>query len=158
MTSSAVSNTEIKNQQTPICAAYITTEGSRVATNCYCHNGHSLLDPQHQFSGFDGLTVQLRTEQKNGLLALSPIIDDMDRTFIDFERTEGELVEICCTTCSEPLPEYDKCSCGAHLVAMFTSQEQNFANCIGICPRIGCLYSKIITNLNLSKLSQNGYF
>lgn len=133
-------------------------EGFRVVTHCYCQNGHTLLDNTHPFKGFDGLTVQLKNANQTGTLSLSPIIGDMDRTFIDFDRVEGELVEICCPTCSEPLPDYDTCSCGAHLVSMFTSPDQNFANCIGICPRIGCLHSKIITNFNLRKLSRNGYF
>jgi hypothetical protein len=143
-------NSTVQTHQTP--------DGVRVVINCYCHNGHNLLDPTYQFNDFDGLTVQLKTEKQTGLLALSPVIGDMDRTFIDFDGTEGELVEINCPTCAEQLPEYDKCSCGAYLVAMFTTPDNNFANCIGICPRIGCLHSKIITNFNLRKLSRNGYF
>lgn len=146
------------NLNHPIFQTHETPEGSRVVTQCYCHNGHNLLDPKNKFDGFDGLTVQLKTDKQTGLLALSPIIGDMKRTFIDFERTEGELAEIGCPTCSETLPDYDTCSCGAYLVAMFTTPDENFANCIGICPRIGCLHSKIITNFNLRKLSRNGYF
>lgn len=142
----------------PIFQTHQTPEGDRVVTKCYCHNGHDLLDPEHKFGGFDGLTVQLKTATQTGMLALSPIIGDMERTFIDFERNEGELIEISCPTCSEPLPDYDTCSCGAYLVAMFTTPDNNFANCIGICPRTGCLHSKIITNFNLRKLSRNGYF
>ena len=149
---------DVMNRNHPIFQTHQTPEGARVVTNCYCHNGHNLLDPAHRFDDFAGLTVQLRTENQAGLLSLSPIIGDLDRTFIDFNGIEGELVEINCPTCAEPLPDYDKCSCGAYLVAMFTTPDNNFANCIGICPRIGCLHSKIITNFNLRKLSRNGYF
>lgn len=144
--------------QPPALDSHLTPEGIRVVTKCYCHHGHSLLDSAHKFEGFAGLAVQLKSATQSGILSLSPIIGDMHRTFINFEGKQGELIEIGCPTCSEPLPDYDKCSCGAYLVAMFTSPDQNFANCIGICPRIGCLHSKIITNFNLRKLSRNGYF
>jgi len=129
-----------------------------VVTECYCHNGHSLISDTATFNGFKGLTVILRNERQNGQLALSPIVGDMSRTFFNFERVEGELVEICCPTCLEPLPHYDACTCGAYLAAMFTSPDKNYANCIGICQRIGCLHSKIITNYSLRKYSRNGYF
>ena len=158
MNSNTGINGDIPHHHPPAHDANLTPEGLRVVTKCYCHNGHSLLDRAHPFEGFAGLTVQLKSDSQVGTLALSPIIGDMNRTFIDFDRTEGELIEIGCPTCSEPLPDYDKCSCGAYLVAMFTSPDQDFANCVGICPRIGCLHSKIITNFNLRKLSRNGYF
>ena len=146
------------DHQPPVHDTHHTPEGLRVITKCYCHNGHNLLDRAHPFEGFAGLTVHLKSENQAGTLSLSPIIGDMNRTFIDFERTNGELIEICCPTCLESLPDYDKCSCGAYLVSMFTSPDKDFANCIGICPRIGCLHSRIITNFNLRKLSRNGYF
>jgi len=133
-------------------------EDFQVISECYCHNGHSLISDAATFSGFDGLTVELRKEGENGQLALSPIVGDMSRTFFNFVRKEGDLVDICCPTCHEPLPYYDACICSAFLVAMFTSPNKNFANCIGICQRIGCLHSKIISNYNLRKYSRNGYF
>ncbi len=154
----SISNEEVLTSQPPTHETHLTPEGLRVIIKCFCHNGHSLLDPAHQFEGFDGLTVQLNNESHTGLLALSPIIGDMNRTFIDFTCIENELIEISCPTCKEPLPDYDKCSCDASLVSMFTTPDQNFANCVGICPRIGCLHSKIITNFNLCKLSRNGYY
>ena len=158
MQESTDSKNNSPDNNNPAYETHQTPEGLRVVTKCYCHNGHSLLDNAHQFKGLDGLAVLLKSETQSGILALSPIIGDLDRTFVGFDRTEGELVKICCPTCAEPLPEYDECSCGAHLVTMFTCQDKNFANCIGICPRIGCLHSKIITNFNLRKFSRNGYF
>ena len=128
-----------------------------VVTECYCQNGHSLLSDLVCYNGYDGLTVKLRTPEQEGLLSLSPVIGDKSRSFFDFERIEGEIVEICCPTCDEPLPVYSECSCGAELVAMFTQQKIDYANCIGICQRIGCLNSEILTNRTLSLLGQNGF-
>lgn len=138
--------------------AFKPSDSFQVVSECFCHNGHSLITEAATFSEFNGLTLVLRNERQSGQLSLSPIVGDMSRTFFNFDRVEGEMVSICCPTCLEPLPHYDACSCGAYLVALFTTPDQNFANCIGICERIGCLHSKIITNSNLRKFSRNGYF
>ena len=133
-------------------------ENFRVVTECYCPNGHGLLSGLATFGGFTGITVKLRNAHQEGQLSLSPIIGDLSRTFFNFERTEGAIVEICCPTCDEALPLYDQCSCGAYLAAFFTTPKKDFANCIGICQRIGCLHSKIISIDNLRKYSRMGYY
>ena len=128
-----------------------------VVSECFCHNGHSLLNDLVTYNGYPGLTVLLRTAEQEGTLSLSPVIGDKSRSFFDFERVEGECIEICCPTCREALPVYSECACGADLVAMFTEQKVDYANCIGICQRIGCLNSEILTNRTLSLLGQNGF-
>jgi len=128
-----------------------------VLAECYCHNGHSLLSDLVTYNGYDGLTVKLRTSTQEGTLSLSPVIGDKSRSFFDFERVEGEIVEICCPTCNEPLPVYNECTCGAELVALFTEPKLNYANCIGICQRIGCLNSEILTTRALRLLGRNGF-
>jgi len=129
-----------------------------VVSECYCSNGHSLISDQASFGDFKGITVTLRNESQRGQLSLSPVIGDLSRTFLNFVRTEGDIVEICCPTCDEPLPYYDQCTCGAYLVAFFCAPKMDFANAIGICQRIGCLHSKIISNYNLRKYSRLGYY
>lgn len=129
-----------------------------VVSECYCPQGHSLISDLGKFDGFEGITLTLRNDSQRGQLALSPIIGDLSRTFFDFERKEGDIIDICCPTCDDPLPLYDQCSCGAYLVALFTAPKQDFANAIGICQRIGCLHSKIISNYNLRKYSRMGYY
>ncbi len=125
---------------------------------CLCGNGHSLISDQATFSGHAGITLKLRNATQEGLLALSPIIGDKDRTFFDTDWATGEIVEICCPTCSEPLPVYNECFCGADLVAMFTKKENDFANCVGICQRIGCTHADIKSNLDLRVKSRTGLF
>ncbi len=109
------------------------------------------------YNGYPGLTVRLRTAAQAGELSLSPVIGDKSRSFFDFDRHEGEIVEICCPTCDEQLPVYSECSCGAELVAMFSEPQADYANCIGICQRIGCLNSEILTSRAMSLLGINGF-
>ena len=130
----------------------------RLVSECYCHNGHSLLTGLATFDGLPGLTIKLRSATREGLLSLSPIIGDKNRNFFNFERVEGEVVELCCPTCEEPLPVYNACPCGADLVTLFTTPKANFANVIGICRRIGCLYAEIISGRDMRLYSRRGFF
>ncbi|OHB33920.1 MAG: hypothetical protein A2X84_05690 [Desulfuromonadaceae bacterium GWC2_58_13] len=130
----------------------------RIVRECFCAKGHSLVSNLASFGGHPGITLRLKNERQEGLLALSPVIGDKRRTFFNFERVPGEIVQICCPTCSEPLPVYNVCTCGANLVAIFTTLKTEFASCIGICQRIGCLHSEIKSNRDLRLFSRNGYF
>ena len=131
---------------------------NQLIRECYCHNGHDILTDQFSFNGHPGLTLKLRSHDQEGLLSISPVIGDRERKFLDFERRPGEVVEICCPTCSEPFPVYNQCDCGAHLVALFTSPNASFSQCVGICQRIGCLHSELITERNLRLYSRTYYF
>jgi len=124
-----------------------------VVKECYCPKGHSIISDRTSFGGYGALTLKLRTASQEGVLALSPIIGDRERSFANFEEMPGEVVEICCPVCAEPFPIYNECSCGAHLVAMFTSPTNSFARCIGICQRIGCLHSELLTERDLRLFS-----
>ena len=126
--------------------------------HCYCDDGHDLISDKASFAGHPGITLKLRNDRQEGLLSLSPIIGDKERTFFGTEWINGEVVEICCPTCSKPLPVYNECFCGADLVAMFTTNNNDFANCIGICQRIGCTHAEIISNRNLRVNSRHGIF
>ncbi|PLX83647.1 MAG: hypothetical protein C0617_10960 [Desulfuromonas sp.] len=129
-----------------------------LVTDCYCANGHNLTSDLATFDGFNGITITLRNSRQEGLLCLSPLIGDTGRSFFNFEGEAGEIVEICCPTCSEPLPVYNECVCGADLVAFFSSPKVDFGNCIGICQRIGCLHSEIKSNRDLRLFSRRGFF
>ncbi|WP_432821691.1 hypothetical protein [Trichloromonas sp.] len=135
-----------------------TINEPQVVRECFCAKGHSLVTDLASFGGHPGITIRLKSERQDGLLALSPVIGDQSRTFFNFERVPGEIVQICCPTCSDPLPVYNVCSCGADLVAMFTTLNAEFANCIGICQRIGCLHAEIKSNSDLRRYSRKGYF
>jgi len=129
----------------------------QVITECYCQNGHSILTDVALFQGHRGLTLKLKNKASEGLLVISPVIGDRGRTFIDFEKQVGEIVDICCPTCSEPFPVYNVCPCGAHLVALFTSPKTRFSQCIGICQRLGCLHSELLSERDLRLYSRQDY-
>lgn len=131
---------------------------SEVITECYCPNGHTILTDTASFQGHPGLTLKLKSKTSEGLLVISPVLGDRDRLFIDFEKQAGEVVEICCPTCSEPFPVYNVCPCGAHLVALFTSLKAHFSQCIGICQRLGCLHSELLSERDLRLYSRQDYF
>lgn len=131
---------------------------SEVITECYCPNGHTILTDTASFQGHLGLTLKLKSKTSEGLLVISPVLGDRDRLFIDFEKQAGEVVEICCPTCSEPFPVYNVCPCGAHLVALFTSLKAHFSQCIGICQRLGCLHSELLSERDLRLYSRQDYY
>jgi len=129
-----------------------------LVVGCYCSNGHNLISDLATFAGHGGITIKLRNDQQEGLLSLSQVVGDKDRTFFDTNWTKNEIVEICCPTCSEPLPVYNECACGANLIAMFTTAESNFSDCIGICQRIGCTHSEITSNHDLRAIKPIRFF
>jgi hypothetical protein len=129
-----------------------------IITECYCLNGHTVLTDKALFQGHPGLTLKLKNKTNEGLLVISPVIGDRDRTFIEFEKIPGEVVDICCPTCAEPFPVYNVCPCGAHLVALFTSQNVNFSKCIGICQRLGCLHSELLSERDLRLYNRQDYY
>jgi len=131
---------------------------NEVITECYCPNGHSILTDTACFQGHPGLTLKLKNRTSEGLLVISPVLGDRDRIFIDFEKAAGEVVDICCPSCSEPFPVYNVCPCGAHLVALFTSLKAHFSQCIGICQRLGCLHSELLSERDLRLYSRQDYF
>ena len=131
---------------------------NEVVTECYCPNGHSILTDTAHFQGLPGLTLKLRNRASEGLLVISPVLGDRERLFIDFDKTPGEVVDICCPACSEPFPVYNVCPCGAHLVALFTSLKAHFSQCIGICQRLGCLHSELLSERDLRLYSRQNYF
>ncbi len=132
--------------------------GPIVLEQCLCANGHNLISDQATFLNHPGITLTLSNDRQQGMLSLSPVIGDKDRTFFGTEWLEGEIVSICCPVCAEPLPIYNECFCGADLVAMFTTSKNDFANCIGICQRIGCTHAEIISNYDLRVISRSGAF
>ena len=133
------------------------SQDNKVITECYCPNGHSVLTGTALFQGHPALTLKLKNKTSEGLLLISPVLGDRDRTFVDFEKQVGDVVEICCPTCSEPFPVYNVCPCGAHLVALFTSLKTRFSQCIGICQRLGCLHSELLSERDLRLYSRQDY-
>lgn len=131
---------------------------TQIVDQCHCPNGHNILSKKHLYSGYPGILLKLKTADRQGLLSISPIIGDPDRTFHNFTQCSGEIVEICCPVCDEPFPIYNQCGCGAHLIALFTSPQTSYSDCIGLCQRIGCLNAEIISGRELQMLDRVHYF
>lgn len=115
----------------------------QVIKECYCPNGHNLINQQSVFNEFNGIVLKVTCAGKIGLLFLSPICGDKSRFTFDLDLIEGELLEIHCLECDTPLPVYGPCKCGGKFVTMFLDKEPDYTNCIGICTRVGCSHSWI---------------
>jgi len=105
---------------------------------CYCQNGHNLISKSAIFNGFEGIVIKVRRGDKEGLVALSPVYGYKSRVSLNVDLFEDEIWEILCPQCNASLPIYSECACGGNMIALFTDKEASFANCIGICNRIGC--------------------
>lgn len=109
-----------------------------VVEACFCPNGHDLVQRRAVFSGHPGILLLVRGAGKEGLIALSPIYGDKTRIDLDVELVPGEIVQVFCPLCGVELPVFGPCPCGARMVAFFNGASPDFANCIGVCNRVGC--------------------
>lgn len=105
---------------------------------CYCQNGHDLICSKAIFNGFHGIVIKVKKGDHEGLVALSPVYGYKSRVSLNVDLEDEEIWEIRCPACDVVLPVYNRCECGASMIALFTDKEANFSNCIGICNRIGC--------------------
>ena len=115
-------------------------ESILVAEECYCPNGHNLVDGKAKFSNFDGILLKIESEDgsKSGFIAMSPICGDKTRICMDFNLKQDELYKLFCPTCNTKLPIYSDCSCGGSLVTLFNTTEENFNDSFCVCNRFGC--------------------
>lgn len=116
---------------------------------CYCQNGHSLMNNRASFNGLPGIMLKVKAKDRKGLVALSPIYGDKSKISLDIDLHDKELLELSCPNCDSLLPVYSTCSCGADLVALFLSKEIDFNNSIGICSRVNCFNSEIKSSSEL---------
>jgi len=123
-------------------------EAKRVLVVCelFCQNGHRLISERARFNGHPGILLKVKDGKAKGLVALSPIFGEKVRVSLDIDLKDGNIVEISCPTCNEKLPVYTACRCGGELIALFLTKEHNFRDCIGVCNRVGCVNSCVITN------------
>ena len=122
-----------------------------VVKECFCPNGHSLINSRASFSGFSGVMLKVKSKKLKGHVALSPIYGDKRKISLDIDLQTGELLELSCPTCNSQLPVYSKCSCGGDLVALFLSDKVDYSSCIGICNRVNCFNAEIKSNSELMK-------
>jgi len=109
-----------------------------VVDECFCPNGHNLVQRRSVFSGHPGILLLVRGPGKEGLIALSPIYGDKTRIDLDIKLVRGEIVQVFCPLCGVELPVFGPCPCGARMVTFFNDACPDFSNCIGVCNRVGC--------------------
>ena len=114
-----------------------------VVKECYCQHGHALISTRAVFSGHKGIMVRVRSEEAEGLVALSPIYGDKSRVAIDVDIEEGRIYDICCPVCGDRLPVCVQCKCGGDIITLFTTTKASFSDCIGICNRAGCEHAEV---------------
>ncbi|HEC42939.1 MAG TPA: hypothetical protein ENI20_08950 [Bacteroides sp.] len=120
-----------------------TIDEDMVIKQCYCPNGHDLINNKVNVRGYKGILLKVKKGKDEGLMALSPICGDKSKYTIDIDLSEGEIIELLCPDCNVPLPVYAPCDCGADMITLFCDKHGNFCNCIGICNRVGCSHSEI---------------
>ncbi len=119
------------------------TEEPMIVKQCFCPNGHNLINPKVNVQGHHGILLKVKRGKDEGFVALSPVCGDKSKYTIDIELHEGEVIEMLCPKCNVPLPIYAPCDCGADMITLFRDKHGNFCNCIGICNRVGCSHSEI---------------
>ncbi|UCG28420.1 MAG: hypothetical protein JSV24_03400 [Bacteroidales bacterium] len=112
-----------------------------VIKECYCPNGHNLVNTQSVFREYNGIVLKVKCAGKSGLVFLSPICGDKSRFSFDVDLVEGELLEISCLECGASFPVYGPCDCGGQYITLFLGKDLEFTNCLGICNRVGCTNS-----------------
>ena len=114
-----------------------------LVTGCHCPKGHSLMAPRATFDGHPGVMVMVRKDNREGLVALSPIFGVKHKIALDIDLIQDDIMEILCPHCGSPLPVYSHCHCGGDLIALFTTPDADYSRCIGICNRVGCFNAEI---------------
>ena len=119
-----------------------------VVTRAFCPEGHELIVADgDRFDGFHGIAIEVRRDEREGVLYLSPIHGDSSKTgFVDFEL--GEDVSIHCPECKTELPVIGRCSCEGRgrLYALFLSQARKEHDVVGLCSIWGCPRSRVMDN------------
>jgi hypothetical protein len=117
-----------------------------IVRKLFCQAGHSLISERAVFNGYPGILIGIALNESKGLVALSPIYGDKTRISLDIDLPEDRIGNLFCPTCGIDLPRYATCGCGADLTALFLTCDASFADCIGVCNRIGCINARFITS------------
>ncbi len=127
----------------PLKKEFKESEKILVVKECYCPNGHNLVNNRAVFTGYNGILLKGVKGENEGVVGLSPFFGDKSRIVMDIDLHEGDIPGLYCTICGTSLPSYANCDCGGQMITLFTSKELTFNDCIGICNRVGCVNSTI---------------
>ena len=120
--------------------------GLLVLREAFCPNGHSLMDRGVRFRTFPGVRFKVKAaDGREGFVILSPLYKDKARVEIDIELKSKEILEPVCPECEAALPIYDKCECGADLVAVYHTKEKSMGDVAVFCKRADC-FNEVFQN------------
>jgi hypothetical protein len=122
----------------PVKSEIMEKEKVLVIRECFCKNGHNLVNSRVRFNEYNGIILIISSQDDEGMVALSPIYGDKTRISIDIDLLSRKVYDLICPTCRESLPEFAPCSCGAEQRALFSTKDADFSNCTGICNRVDC--------------------
>ncbi|MCZ7554822.1 MAG: hypothetical protein M5R41_00285 [Bacteroidia bacterium] len=138
---------------TPLPADYRESKHVLVVQECYCQQGHNLINERAQFNQFNGIFLRVRKDHEDGLVALSPVYGDKSRISLGVRLEKGDIFTLLCPECGVTLPVFGQCGCEADLIAIFLTANADFGNCIGLCSRVGCFNAQIQSGNELLTLS-----
>ena len=118
-----------------------------IVKECFCPNGHSLMDNCVKFNGQPGIRHKIRkTSGEEGEIVLSPVYGEYVRVEVGVDVKPGDANTILCPKCDVEFPTIDQCTCGkGEIKAIFLDNEANIQNSIAICNVIDCFNSKIFS-------------
>jgi len=120
---------------------------------CFCRNGHNLINKCVSFSGFDGIYLRARAGNQEGYIGLSPVYGEKCRISLDIDLKSGEISQLLCPTCGIDLPVFSTCHCGAGIMTLFLNPRSDFTDSIGICGRVDCTNSVVRSEGELLSLT-----
>lgn len=120
---------------------------------CFCQNGHNLINKRVSFSGFDGIYLRAGTGNQEGYIGLSPIYGEKCRISLDIDLKSGEISQLSCPFCGIGLPVFSTCHCGARIMTLFLNPRADFTDSIGICGRVDCTNSVVKSEGELLSLT-----
>lgn len=124
-----------------------------VVKECYCPQGHNLINPRAIFHNLPGIMLKVAAHEQFGLIALSPIYGEKSRISIDIDLIKDEIVRLYCPQCDTELPVFAECHCGGKLVTAYTTTDLDFSNALTICNRVDCTNATLRNGGDIIKLS-----
>lgn len=109
-----------------------------VLDECYCPNGHNLINQKNKFNNLSAITIELKNKKQKGLLILSPACGNKNAVTIGIDIKSNAVYEFYCPECGIELPNYAPCHCKGNLKILYTDPSVAYNHFVGICNRFGC--------------------
>lgn len=111
-----------------------------VATEAYCPNGCSIIDPEHKINGVPGLRIKFKRPGMEGEFVISAIEGDFTKTVLSGKLEQGVKDELYCPHCGTMFKKLVNCTCNkdADMVVIGLSPKLDFNNAISFCNVTGC--------------------